>query len=359
MLGGLNIRKELSSLLAMRESNRDWLMAPLSAVCMGVPLLLGLYLGSIQAGLLAGLGGLVIVYLPETGTITNRIVTLLICSFGFMVSFTIGQIASINHLSSVLTIGVFTGIVHWIVLFYKSAQPKSFFFVLIIALSICQPFNLADIPTKVGLIGLGTMFSSVFGLAYIMRLRVKQKELVSLPIDPVLRKNDFANYWEAIILGAFMAIALGVGYLMGLDSPYWIPVSSAAVMQGASRYHIWQRTVQRIVGTFVGLGLCWLLLHASSSIWVIGVFIVVLQLIVELTVVKNYALAVVFITPLAIFLADAANPVINTPDALISLRFIEICVGSLIGAIGGWVLHREQIRYATLKGLAKLGELGK
>lgn len=157
-------------------------------------------------------------------------------------------------------------------------------------------------------------------------------------------------------MGAFMAGSLFLGYLLKFDNPYWIPVSSAAVMQGASQYHIWQRTAQRIVGTLIGLALSWGLMELSHSIIVISIFIIGLQLIVEMLIVRNYALAVVFITPLAIFLSEAANPIFDTPNLLIFLRLQEIVIGSAFGALGGWILHKEKIRYATIKGLQKINE---
>jgi hypothetical protein len=32
-----------------------------------------------------------------------------------------------------------------------------------------------------------------------------------------------------------------VGQIFKLDYPYWIPVSSLAVLQGVNQYHIWKR----------------------------------------------------------------------------------------------------------------------
>ena len=69
-------------------------------------------------------------------------------------------------------------------------------------------------------------------------------------------------------------------------------------------YLVWQRSLQRILGTFLGLGPCWLLLGGSTSPVYLCICIMVLQLIVEMLVVRQYALAVIFITPLTIFLGS-------------------------------------------------------
>jgi uncharacterized membrane protein YccC len=210
------------------------------------------------------------------------------------------------------------------------------------------------IPSKIGFIGLGTMFSCFLALAYILSLSSSIKPNVRNNIVPILKKNIYTDFWEAIIMGGFMSAALSLGYLFKFDNPYWIPISCSAVMQGASHYHIWQRTFQRIIGTFIGLGLCWILLSIANTTLLICFFIIILQLIVGILVVRNYALAIVFVTPMAILLSEAANPIINIPNILIPLRFEEIFIGSILGAIGGWILHKEKIRYATINRLRKI-----
>ncbi|WMI68329.1 FUSC family protein [Mangrovimonas sp. YM274] len=350
------IHKELEQLVTLKDSTRTWHTPMLTAICVGFPLLVGLYVDNLRYALISCLSGLVILYLPSSGSFTNRITTLLVSSFGFMVSFALGQFFSFSPTIAVIVFGLYSLIVHWIILYYKTAPPRSFFFIMILSISICQPFNLSTIPTKVGLVGLGTMFSCTLGLAYILWLSATQKITPQNAPVPLLKKNTYADFWEAIITGVIMAISLALGYWLKLENPYWIPISCGAVMQGASLYHIWQRTFQRILGTFLGLCLCWLLLHIANTPLMLCLFIIVLQLIVELLIIRNYAMAVIFITPLAIFLSEAANPIINDPNALITLRFWEILIGSILGAIGGWLLHKEKLRYASIRGLKKLGD---
>ena len=62
-------------------------------------------------------------------------------------------------------------------------------------------------------------------------------------------------------------------------------------------------------------------------------------------IVRHYGLAVIFITPLTLFLAEAGSVVAVDATTLISVRFVDIFIGSCIGAIGGWFLHHEQLRH--------------
>lgn len=350
------LQQEFKQLFAFQDNKRPWAKPVLTTLCVGVPLLSSWGFGNIQGGLLACLSGLVILYLPSQGSFTNRITTLLVCSFGFMVAFTVGQFFSYSSTASVIAFGVFATIIHWIMLYYKASAPRSFFFIMIAAISISQPFNLETLPSKIGWIGLGTMFSCILALSYLFILSVRYKEELAEESVPILQQNPFADSWEAIIMGVFMALALLLGFIMQIENPYWIAVSCAAVMQGASLYHIWQRSFQRILGTCLGLVLCWGLLHSSQDLLVLSLYIIILQFIVELLVVRNYAVAVIFITPLAILLSETAGNSIQTPDALIRLRFMETFIGSILGAFGGWLLYREKLRFATIRGLQKISD---
>ncbi|WP_420132468.1 FUSC family protein, partial [Rhodopseudomonas sp.] len=61
-------------------------------------------------------------------------------------------------------------------------------------------------------------------------------------------------------------------------------------------------------------------------------------------VIRHYGFAVIFITPLTIFLADAASLGHAEPGAIIQARFIDTVLGCFIGLIGGILLHNARFR---------------
>ena len=91
----------------------------------------------------------------------------------------------------------------------------------------------------------------------------------------------------------------------------------------------------------------------SKKIWIICLVIVILQFILEILVPRNYAVAVIFITPLTILLTEASNPLINNPNMFIAIRFFNTLLGSSIGAIGGWVIYHEKIHYNAIQRIRK------
>ncbi len=221
---------------------------------------------------------------------------------------------------------------------------------MIASIASCMPFDLMTIPAKVGLVGMGSMLACILAFFYSLYI-VKKYPPKTETI--VIRKSKYANTIESAIMGIFMGGSLLLGHLLKMDNPYWVPISCAAVMQGVTVHHIWQRSFQRILGTFIGLGLARVLLQLHLTPLSICIFIFVLQFIIEMLVVRHYGLAVIFITPMTIFLAEAGSALSANPDTLIGARFLDIALGSIVGAIGGWFLHHEQLRHKAEQQIRK------
>ncbi len=330
----------IKSLFELRKTERLWHIPMLASLCAGIPLLVGLYFDKINYGILACSAGLVILYLPST-SVAHRMITLLTCSFGFMLSFAIGIIFSFNPVLSSFVFGLLGFSVQWVVNYFRMKPPGSFFFIMLASIASCMPFDIATIPVRIGVIGMGTMLACILGFFYSLYI---VKKFPPRTETVIIKRSRYANTIESIIVGIFMAASLLTGHLLKLENPYWVPISCLAVMQGVTLQHIWQRSLQRILGTFIGLGLAWLLLQQHLTPLNICISIFVLQFIIEMLVVRHYGLAVVFITPLTIFLAEAGRAMNSNPNILISARLLDIAVGSIIGAIAGWFVHHEQLR---------------
>lgn len=62
--------------------------------------------------------------------------------------------------------------------------------------------------------------------------------------------------------------------------------------------------------------------------------------------IRNYALALVFITPLVLLLIVSTSPAgsAGTPAALIAERVVDTLVGATLGALSGFVHPRADAR---------------
>jgi uncharacterized membrane protein YccC len=123
-------------------------------------------------------------------------------------------------------------------------------------------------------------------------------------------------------MAAFLAMALG------LPRPDWAAVACAAVLVHDATRTTVRRAGHRAIGTAAGIGVAGVVLAAAPGALVLVVLVVVLQFVVELLVARNYAAAVVFITPLALLQAALAGGPLDGPVAgLLAGRMVETALG--------------------------------
>ncbi len=336
----------LKQLLEFKKTDRTWHIPVLAGLSVGIPILAGYFTGNLAGGKLASLSGLVILYI-HSFRIASRLIILMTCSFGIMISFAVGSLFSFSPVLAPLMLGLYAFVVHIALYYLKMTRPPgNFFFIMIASVSICMPFKLGVIPQNIGFVCIGTMISFILGLLYSL-LTLRNYNADSEPATVI--KTKYVNLIESATFGFMVGLALLVANLLALENPYWVPTSCAAVMQGVSTRHIWQRGVQRVVGTFIGLGLTWVILLLQPTLLMLCLGVIGLQLVVEFLVVRNYAVAVIFITILTIFLAESGRSLTVDPTTLIIARFVDIFIGSLMGIIGGWLLYNERLRHKATR----------
>ena len=144
------------------------------------------------------------------------------------------------------------------------------------------------------------------------------------------------------MVASFISFSYLVAVLLELPNALWVPISCAAILQGATYRMIWHRNIHRIVGTAIGMGVAWWLFSLQPNYWVLALSMIFFQFVVELLIVKNYGAAVIFITPLTVIMAEFTSANMSTA-VLLEHRLIDISIGSAIGIIGGTIFHRTSL----------------
>ncbi len=136
-----------------------------------------------------------------------------------------------------------------------------------------------------------------------------------------------------VALGALAAGAAAglLAQVTGLGHPYWAAVSAVAVLQGTNLLVSLHRGLQRALGTVAGLFVAALALAVPGDTWTLVAGIVVAQVIAELLVIRNYGLAMLAVTPLALLVGElgAATP----PLDLLRDRLVQTVLGCAIGLL--------------------------
>jgi len=145
------------------------------------------------------------------------------------------------------------------------------------------------------------------------------------------RWQDAAGDGMVVDVVVASTLAGAVALVLGLDHVYWA-VLSAVVPASVSLRGPWvAKGAHRVIGTAAGVALAAPLLMLALPGWAVVVVALVLQLGTELFVPRNYGLAMLFITPLALLISSAAHP--GDTASLLFDRFWATVVGIGIGML--------------------------
>ncbi|WNJ18371.1 FUSC family protein [Pontibacter sp. G13] len=329
-------RTPFRELIRIHYSSTPWHLPVFQAMCLGLPLWIGIATGRFHDGLIAAMTALMVLYYPEETTTAKRMLVMLLCGFGVICSYTVGLLFNFHWLIACSAFGIFSFAIHWVVNYYKLHNPRSLVFILAASIAFCAPTTPNQIPHEVGIIAMGTMTTCI--LSFIYSLISTPPGINATEIDVAVDKTF--NLYESIIVGIAMFICLWIGLWFKLENPYWIPISCMTIMQGVSFSHVMERTAHRIIGTLVGLVVAW-----GLALWVrtpvsITLTLMILQFGMGTLLSRNYGLAVIFITPLTILLNEFSPSEVDLSMSTLIARGLDIAIGCLVGVVGGWLLYR-------------------
>jgi uncharacterized membrane protein YccC len=332
--------EELRHLTKIHASDRLWQMPFAAALASGLPLLVGAYFNRLDYGLVSSLGGLVFLYMPST-PLYHRMVSVMACAFGLTACYALGLM---SHFFApvMMPVLVFIAIlVTMVCRFYGLGPPGSLFFIMTASIGAYSPVEVMELPLKVGLLTMGCLLACLIGFVYsVHTLRIQAPK----PIAPLRPPTFDFVVFDSVVIGVFVGISLAAAQLLHLEKAYWVPVSCLAVIQGASLRAVWSKQLHRVIGTVIGLMASWALLMLPLDKWRISLTMMALTFVIEFTVVRHYAFAAIFITPMTILLAEAATLGHGSPSALIQARFLDTVLGCFVGLVGGICLHSPRFR---------------
>ena len=143
------------------------------------------------------------------------------------------------------------------------------------------------------------------------------------------RLNPSAPFLPLAIRVAVAAAVAGIlAHLVGLGHTSWAAVSAVAVLQSVNLTTTVNRGIQRALGTATGVILGVTALAFSPGPVAAVILVIVFQVLAELTVMLNYAMALLFATPLALLLAHIGGPTSTT--VLVRDRLLDTLLGVVV-----------------------------
>lgn len=214
----------------------------------------------------------------------------------------------------------------------------------------------------------GTVPASPSGRALEKRLRAAHLALVtrlqeqSFPAD----RLSIAEYFDLVPMGmpsaryllgtaahrgsrAFLVamraavavlLASSLAYLSPWGHPYWAILSAIIVLHmGASRVDLTIRAAHRVIGTGVGVLVYLGIVSLQPGAWLRLAIVVLAIYGLEALVVRNYAIAVVFVTVFALMLTPTSSEAAIL--VLMRDRLIETIIGAGSAALVTWLVGRK------------------
>ncbi|KQO60188.1 hypothetical protein ASF23_14480 [Curtobacterium sp. Leaf261] len=250
-------------------------------------------------------------------------------------------------LAVVLTVAVCT----LTVLQTVPAQP--IFPVFAFVVCALAPVRTADLPTIVAVIVAAVAFAWLVALSGTIPRRFWHARAphVFRPFAPeadrrmsTLRKRAL---WETVALNVVGALVAGAvaESIPGLGHPYWAVVAVIAALPAMRQRHTLQRAMHRVLGTLGGtvIAVGVLLLHPTA--WWVVLIAVVGQFGAEIFAARNYAVCLLFLTPLALAVSWLSLP--EAPEALALDRVAQTVLGvavSVVLLVVGRVVERRRGR---------------
>lgn len=216
--------------------------------------------------------------------------------------------------------------------------PGPLFLVFAFAACASLPSSPQDVLVAVVVAGASAAFSVLVGAAGSWwRSRHGQ---TGEDAAPVARRASYAEVARrhALRNGLAVAIAGSIATAAGIGHPYWAMVSAVVPLAAREPARQVTRGLHRLVGTGIGLVVAAVLFAVDPRGLVLILVIVLLQVGAELLVGRNYALALVAVTPLALLMVHLVAPI--PAGTLMWDRGVETLIGVAIGLAVGYLTRR-------------------
>jgi hypothetical protein len=332
------IRDDFRSLFTLRPSPVRWPIALQAAIAIGIPIIGFAIAGQPSLGLLASSGGFTALYLSSRSR-RERAVALPLVALGLIAASAVGALAAGSLASSIIALVVVAIGACVLCLGLPVGPPGAMFFVLLtgVASRLVGPASLGGDELSAGLVigmlAIGCVISYLVVMAPLLLPSVRRKDAaLHLERPPIRFQLDGPS---RIILERIVVATVIAGLLatpLGIHRAYWVMLAVVVILQNGHRVRLTAlRAVHRVLGTLIGVALFALILVFEPRGIVVGVVVMVLQFIVEVIVIRNYGLALVFITPLALIIADQSGSA--DIGETISVRVLDTLLGALIALV--------------------------
>jgi len=347
MMDGFTWRRALKSLLTVNKGPWRWRAGLIAALATGLPVLLFTMAGEPRLGLTTTLGSFTALYSPQL-KYSERMQVLPLIGAGLLLGSLIGVLFAGNLGLTIFGIMIVAVLACLLILGLQVGPPGPMMFILVTGVSgyLTTPVQQggAGLPGQDVLLAVATgVVSSLLVVGsplLIPSLRRRQgppRPLSSLFGDMTF---DNATRWIAFRVVTAVFVASAVSPPLGITRAYWVVLAAVAILQASHWIRFTMtRALQRFLGTLGGvLVFLFLALFAPAGLWLV-LTVVILQFMIELVIAKNYGLAMLFLTPLALLISTSGGKeaVVRTVAERVADTLFGAVIAVTVLLVGEWL----------------------
>ncbi|MDN4473995.1 FUSC family protein [Demequina zhanjiangensis] len=320
--------------------HRRWPLGLQAAIAVAGPILIGNAAGHAEIGFQAALGAFALLYFGSAKHV-DRARTVPLIGSVLLLCAALGAAAGGSAVATavgLISIAVAAGLLTQV---FDVGPPGPIFFVLVFGSSAhitmaTDGVRHVDPVSFVGAVASGVAFASLIAAAplALSRHRVTATPLRTLVPGPSWSVDGLTvaiRVAAVALTGTILSVAI-----VDPDRAYWTVCAGVAVVaMRAPRRAVASRGLHRVVGTVTGALLFAGLAQLSLSTVALALVLGVLQFTIELLVVRHYALALTFITPLVLLLVTSAGGTAGSTVA--PERVIDTLVGATLGVLAALI----------------------
>ncbi|GAA1700781.1 FUSC family protein [Microbacterium sediminicola] len=328
----------LKSLITLRPTDGPrWPHALQAAIALMAPILIATALGDPHIGYLAAVGSFTALYGAALLPI-ERVKVLPFVAVGLLGCAALGAVFGASTPLTLIGLVVVAALAAVFVFGFSLGPPGVMFFILVYGMVghvVAVKPDTETLPLLAAIAG-GCVLAYLLSISPIILSRHREggRPLRELLPAPAWEERGLTLLSRTILVAAVGALA---GIVVDPVRSYWI-VAAGVVVVGISveREQIVGRGIHRMVGTVLGAVFYLAFTFVPwTPIWV-AVVLGLLQLLIELVITRNYALALILITPLVLLLTGAATGDTGSMQVAVE-RLVDTIVGSALGVAASFL----------------------
>ncbi len=307
-----------------------WPRAVRAAIALGLPVAIAALLGVPHLGYTAAVGSFAALY-GGTLPARERAKAVPFVAAGLIAAAALGVAVGWSRPLTVLGLALVAIIAAVLVYGFSVGPPGVMFFVLVYGMfAHVRALTSAQAAIE-GLLALlvGSVLTYVIA---IMPLFEKAPDAPTRALGDILPRSGWDDAARLLLERTVVVAVIGsvAGLVVDPVRAYWIVAAGVAVVGiSVARTATVNRGIHRMIGTVLGAGVYLLLVLVPWVPLAIAALLAALQLGIELVIARNYALALILITPLVLVLTGAAAGEFGTV-AIAGERVVDTIVGSAL-----------------------------